>query len=367
MVATPTGTGEDQEMVPRQLFEAEVSRRKELEARVAALEKHREQLLVFARDLNRTYQQLQRKLSQMTDLHSLAVDLAMTLDTDKIILAVLKRLPNLLPIDDASILLVEDGLVMRVQATPDGLLSRSFIQDGGLQTAGPDTLTAPLMSSDGQMGMIVVHYGNSVPSPDDVELLETVAVNVGFALEKARAYERSHRQAITDELTGLYNYRYLKKTLVQELEKADRLGYSVGILMVDIDDFKGVNDQHGHLAGDQILVAVASSMRRTLRKSDILARYGGEEFAAILPGCKHEHLLVVGEKIRTAVQNTVIELDNGIVIKGITVSIGAASSPPLPRDPNVMLAVADSNLLRAKASGKNRVCIELDLFQQPMV
>ncbi len=363
MADTLADRGDAREMVPREAYEAEVARRKELEARLAKLEKDRDQLLVFARDLNRTYQQLQRKLSQMTEMHSLAVDLAMTLDMDKIILAVLRRLPNLLPIEDASLIMMEDGLMVHMQATPDGLLSRSFVQDGAFQAAGPNILVAPLMASEGEMGMIVVRYGSNAPSGTDAELLETVAVNVGFALEKAKSYERSHRQAITDEMTGLYNYRYLKKALAQELEKADRLGYSVGILMIDIDDFKAFNDTYGHLVGDQVLVAVANSMRKVLRKSDILARYGGEEFAAVLPGCKYEHLAVVGEKIRTAIAGTLVTLDDGTVVHGITVSVGAAAAPPLPRELNVMLAVADASLLKAKSSGKNRVCVGSDLLE----
>lgn len=363
MADTLAGLGDSREMVPREAYEAEVARRKELEARTAKLEKDRDQLLVFARDLNRTYQQLQRKLSQMTEMHSLAVDLAMTLDTDKIILAVLRRLPRLLPLEEASLIMLEDGLLVRLQATPDGLLSRSFVQDGAFQAAGPDILVAPLMGSEGQMGMIVVRYGSNVPSGTDAELLETVAVNVGFALEKAKWYERSHRLAMTDEMTGLYNYRYLKTALAQELEKADRLGYSVGILMVDIDNFKAFNDTYGHLVGDQVLVAVAKSMRKVLRKSDILSRYGGEEFAAVLPGCKQDHLALVGEKIRSAVSGTVVTMDDGTVVSGITVSVGGAAAPPLPRELNVMLAVADASLLKAKGSGKNRVCIGTDLLE----
>jgi diguanylate cyclase (GGDEF)-like protein len=364
-MTSPTASStENSNFVPRELYEAEVARRSELEARLAKLEKDKEQLLVFARDLNRTYQQLQRKLSQMTELHSLAVDLAMTLDTDRIILSVLNRLPKLLPIERASLVMLDEGLLVHMEATQDGKLSRSFVQDSGLYAAGPELLTAPLMASEGEIGMIVVRYGNSSPADTDADLLGTVAVNVAFALEKARAYERSHRQAITDEMTGLYNYRYLKKALVQELERANRLGYPVGILMVDIDDFKAINDHYGHLAGDQILVAVAHTMRNALRKSDTLARYGGEEFAALLPGCRHEHLAVVGEKIRSAVAGTTITLDNGTVIRGITVSVGAASSPPLPRAPELVLAAADANLLKAKASGKNRVSVDSDVLEQ---
>lgn len=364
MTGSGVGPTDNPNMVPREAYEAEVARRKELEARVAKLEKDKEQLMVFARDLNRLYQELQYKLSQMTELHSLAVDLAMTLDPDKIVLATLRRLPKLFPIEGASLVVMEGGLLVSLHATPDGQLSRSFVQDGTLQAAGPNVLTAPLLGSEGQTGMIVVHYGSSPPSSSDTSLLETVAVNVGFALEKARSYERSHRQAITDEMTGLYNYRYLKMALTRELEKADRLGYSVGLLMIDIDDFKAVNDQYGHLAGDRVLLAVANCMKNALRKSDVLARYGGEEFAAVLPGCKDQNLTVVAEKLRTTVAKAVVTLDNGTVVTGITVSVGAASAPPLPRDANLMLAVADANLLKAKGLGKNRVCVENNVLEQ---
>jgi two-component system cell cycle response regulator len=171
--------------------------------------------------------------------------------------------------------------------------------------------------------------------------------------------------AAFDDLTGVYNRRSMFHHLEAELSRCRRYGRSLGVLMVDIDHFKRVNDEHGHLVGDQALRWVASTLQNELRSMDFLCRYGGEEFCAILPETNRPGVARAGERLRVAIERNLFEGDG--VQMNLSVSVGGASwaadeSQEFPD----LLARADTALLEAKRSGRNQVRVaNLEATAQP--
>jgi diguanylate cyclase (GGDEF)-like protein len=168
------------------------------------------------------------------------------------------------------------------------------------------------------------------------------------------AWNRAHELSMRDPLTGLYNRRYLEETMGRELPRARRLGESVGVIVIDIDHFKRLNDTFGHDAGDFVLERTGELLRAATRNSDIACRFGGEEFAVILPGAT---LLVArnrAEAIRAALESLEIDFE-GKAIGPLTISAGVASMPPHGQDWTYTLQQADRALYTAKQAGRNKV------------
>jgi len=160
--------------------------------------------------------------------------------------------------------------------------------------------------------------------------------------------------AAFDDLTGVYNRRSMFHHLEAELSRCRRYGRSLGILMVDIDHFKRVNDEHGHLVGDQALRWVATTLQNELRSMDFLCRYGGEEFCAILPETNRPGVLRAGERLRVAIERTLFS-QNDIQLS-LSISAGGASwAAEESNDIPDLLARADAALLEAKRNGRNQV------------
>ena len=175
-----------------------------------------------------------------------------------------------------------------------------------------------------------------------------------LTLSLVAAWNRAHHLSMRDPLTGLYNRRYLEETMGRELPRARRLGESVGVIVLDIDHFKNLNDTFGHDAGDFVLERTGELLRAATRNSDIACRFGGEEFAVILPGAT---LLIArnrAEAIRAALESLKIEFE-GKSIGPLTVSAGVASMPPHGQDWAFTLQQADRALYTAKQSGRNKV------------
>lgn len=167
--------------------------------------------------------------------------------------------------------------------------------------------------------------------------------------------------ATIDELTGLYNRRALFSRLLEEQSRCKRYGQGFSLLMVDIDDFKSINDQHGHQIGDGILKGLGSFFRQNLRDSDFPARFGGEEFVCLLPGTSLEQAVSVGNKLRELItKSTLSSRDNKLNLK-ISFSVGVASL--FAEDDNIdnLIKRADDALYLAKRRGKNQVVTELEL------
>jgi two-component system, cell cycle response regulator len=164
--------------------------------------------------------------------------------------------------------------------------------------------------------------------------------------------------SLRDPLTGLANRRQFTSVLEREIDRVTRSGEAALLLMLDIDHFKHVNDTHGHPAGDMVLQSLAKTLGNCVRPMDTLARYGGEEFAVILPACQSSFGFMVAERIRRAVASTPIAISPSTSLS-ITVSIGGAYALQWIRSTTLLwIDRADHELYRAKAEGRNRVCIE---------
>jgi diguanylate cyclase (GGDEF)-like protein len=172
-----------------------------------------------------------------------------------------------------------------------------------------------------------------------------------------RALDRARREAQllagTDELTGVHNRRRWLALAERALDRAAFDAGSIAVLVLDIDDFKEVNDDHGHAVGDDVLVAVAAACVATLRPDDAVARWGGEEFVALLPGASGDDALHAAERVRAAVAATMLDVRGRKV--SVTVSVGTADSRQAGYEIDRLVTLADSAMYRAKKAGKNRV------------
>ena len=171
--------------------------------------------------------------------------------------------------------------------------------------------------------------------------------------EQLKAREELRLQATHDGLTGTWNRNAILDLLHREYELAARTGSTIGIIMLDVDHFKQVNDTYGHLAGDHVLVEAARRMQEAVRSYDLVGRYGGEEFLVVSPDCDREQIQICAERIRSAMaEQPVLALDSRIAI---TVSAGTAVLVPRLNSEKDALAAADTALYRAKSGGRNQV------------
>ncbi|HEX5506309.1 MAG TPA: sensor domain-containing diguanylate cyclase [Thermomicrobiales bacterium] len=190
----------------------------------------------------------------------------------------------------------------------------------------------------------------------DEQLLGTVASQLAQAIETARLHDTLKRLATTDGLTGVANHRHFYERLEQELTRAERAGGPLGLLLLDVDSLKSVNDTHGHLAGDALLRAVAGALTAATRRGDVVARYGGDEFAVILPDATAADVAGCVERLLAAIGALRIEHDGGAVAP--TVSVGVAHYPDDGGRAKALMLAADQRLYagrRARRAGELRV------------
>jgi diguanylate cyclase (GGDEF)-like protein len=213
-------------------------------------------------------------------------------------------------------------------------------------------LGVPLVMYDEVIGILSVQsHAAGVFGPDHLRLLQAIAGQAAVAIQNARLYELAN----VDGLTGLYVRRYFDSRLREELLRAARFGGGFALLLVDLDDFKRLNDTFGHPVGDRVLRETAQLVRRRMRGIDIAARYGGEELAIILPRTGLVDAHGVAERIRADLAEHRVALAGGQVVR-VTASIGVAAFPESgPGEAADVIARADEALYRAKRSGKNRV------------
>jgi len=211
-------------------------------------------------------------------------------------------------------------------------------------------LTIPLFYKGQLEGVLTLgDKGNGEPYlQSDIDLLEALASYAAIAIGNARLYE----EAITDGLTGLYHHKYFRIRLKEEVERAKRYRHYLSLLMIDIDYFKRVNDEYGHLFGDIVLKEIAIAFKRWLRVVDIVARYGGEEFAILLPETSCESALKVGERLRKKVEEMKFEKEIKITI---SVGIGCFYGENMKFDDTELIRQADTALYQAKQRGRNSV------------
>ena len=177
-------------------------------------------------------------------------------------------------------------------------------------------------------------------------------------IELQRTKEELRQLAITDGLTGLYNYRYFKEQLLQELKRAQRHSLNISVVMIDIDHFKQYNDKNGHPAGDVVLKDIARLLRDNIRNIDLAARYGGEEFSLILIETDKPSAKIVSEKIRKLVEDYGFAYESSQPDGKLTISTGVATFPEDGEDFDTLVSKADQRLYLAKEAGRNLIFVD---------
>jgi diguanylate cyclase (GGDEF)-like protein len=226
------------------------------------------------------------------------------------------------------------------------------------QISGANALARPLPApdpDDGMVGVISIARPGGAFSERQQELFAYLARQAAISIENVGLHETIQRQAVTDELTGLFNHRRFQEVMTAEVERVRRFEQELGLIMLDIDNFKRVNDTYGHLQGDHVLREVARVLREASREVDEPARYGGEEMAVALPQTGLDGAFEFAERVRTQIEALELPLLDGDGVLRVTASFGVAALPHSAKpDKDALVAAADAALYRAKRSGKNR-------------
>lgn len=333
--------------------------------------------------------QLQARVGELQLLQDLARDLSATLDLEAQVEAVRKILVERLAATEFTLMVLDrpagvlrvagaagfppqmhledmtfevgEGIAGLVVQTGQTLVVRDtanderYLKDKARFTPQGSLVSLPLTHGGAPLGVLnVFRPGVDAFTPGDVGLLEAVVKQVSLAVSNAELYSVSVAQSLTDALTSLPNRRALDLRTELELARADRYGHALGVLMVDVDHFKALNDALGHQVGDGVLQVVAQVLAQTVRKTDVVSRYGGEEFCILLPGQDLAAAREVAEKLLRAVRSRVTRgPDPGA--RPLTISAGVAVYPKDGKDGTGLLAAADGALYAAKHAGRDCV------------
>jgi len=217
-------------------------------------------------------------------------------------------------------------------------------------------LVVPMIREGKVLGAISAQsYEPYAYTEEDQEILSLLAAQAAVALENARLVETTRQLSLTDQLTGLWNYRYLQEQLPREIDRAARYGHPLSVVMMDSDSLKYVNDRYGHDAGNEHLVALARAIQRVIRKTDWAVRYAGDEFFVILPETDQEGALALAERLRQDIMHTPLVADGQRV--RTTVSMGVATYPLHAKNMEELLLQVDHALYASKRAGRNRVTV----------
>ena len=343
-----------------------------LRARVHELEAAQRQLEIYAEDLRRTFIELRRQLGHMNELHRISTMIGSVLEPGEVMARTLEGVGRLVANQAACIYLIDGDEARRSASDGDeALLLPARVQIEGSPFGSTLARAEPSWISDDARSLVVVLRASGVAvgvlhlirtdgpplTDDDRKLTELVAAEAAAAIHNARLYEQTQRLATTDALTNLSNHRFFRDALTLEIARASRLGYSLGLLLIDVDNFKRVNDTFGHPVGDDVLRSIAQVLSSNLRQTDVAARYGGEEFAIVLPGLGPRGVRAVGEKLRRAVKALQPLVLDGAPPFQISISVGGVSASHPGLNAIDLIRVADSALYAAKRRGRDAVCV----------
>ncbi len=215
-------------------------------------------------------------------------------------------------------------------------------------------MSIPLISFGQTLGVLMLH--STEPNAfraSELQSLESVADICASSIQNVHYVERIRQLSYLDGLTGIFNRRFFELRILEEIERARRCGTGMAVVMVDIDQFKRLNDEFGHLLGDEVLRQVSSLFHQQLRKIDVVCRYGGEEFAILLTQTNAQHALGVAEKLRRLVEGWQFPG----VPRTVTLSAGVAAFPDHGTSRDELIRAADTGLYAAKQAGRNQVCL----------
>lgn len=191
--------------------------------------------------------------------------------------------------------------------------------------------------------------------PEDLNLLEFLLPQISIILDSALMHKKTAELAITDGLTRLSTHRYFQECLEREVNRAKRFNFIFSLIILDIDNFKSLNDTYGHLEGDKVLIEISKIMRSCVRETDVVARYGGEEFVVILSETDKKGAVITAERIREGVEKYKFIIGGKRIL--VTVSIGVSTYPEDAHTKTEIIRQADKALYKAKTSGKNKVWV----------
>ncbi|WP_025027189.1 sensor domain-containing diguanylate cyclase [Caldalkalibacillus mannanilyticus] len=337
---------------------------------------------------------------QMEVIHDITSMFTTELDIDRNAEAILQAIQKLYPYDTCYILLLdeeenilfplrydskepyseeemlalrfstEEGVLGKVIRAKKGLMmnqAMDYYLSHSLPTELKDNqslLLVPLKMKNRVVGMIILgSYNENAFTRREMTLIEILSHYAATAIENAHVFQRTERRALVDELTGLYNYRGFQQQLEVQIEFAYQKSESLALLLIDIDHFKEVNDQFGHVMGNRVIEHVSRFLKKTVRKKDVVARYGGEEFTIILPQTTLEESIDIAERIRQALPTKPIRIRDDLqsgaeIFIQSTVSIGIAVYPDHAEDGLTLIRHADRAMYTgAKQAGRNRVAV----------
>jgi diguanylate cyclase (GGDEF)-like protein len=254
-----------------------------------------------------------------------------------------------------------DSLLERGAAVVDDLATDPALAELPRQELTPfgSMCAAPLVFHDELLGVLAaLAHGSTVFLPGDTAALSAYAAHAAIALSNARLVDRLEHQATEDPLTGLANQRAFYRDCAAEFSRSQRAGTEVSLVMIDLDDFKAINDAHGHPYGDQVLIDVAKALRASVRAHNV-ARMGGEEFAILLPDVDARSARAIAERLRGAIATV------PVAQRRLTCSAGVATVSPASASPADLLELADRALYQAKRLGRDRTVTSSSTAHRP--
>ncbi|MBI4850461.1 MAG: sensor domain-containing diguanylate cyclase [Acidobacteria bacterium] len=327
-------------------------------------------------------------LSQRKVLANELTKLHLSLDKQQVIKSFIKTLPQILNLDSLAIFLIsEDGKFLELAnnlnvkepitlvklAGANSLLAKvvkynralllnennmDFNQEEHFQkNKFSSVIYLPLSTQSRVLGVLEIAQTNKIFTQMDLSYAEEIANNLAIALSNAVNFAQVERLGRIDDLTKLYNPRYLYQMLETEVKRARRYKTPLSVIFLDLDGFKAVNDNNGHLCGSAVLVEVANLIIRLVRDTDIVARYGGDEFVIVLPGTPAEQAVIIAERIRQSIGTHGFKNNGDYKEIYLTASFGVACYPEHASLPLDLIRCADKAMYLAKEYNKNQVVL----------
>jgi diguanylate cyclase (GGDEF)-like protein len=270
---------------------------------------------------------------------------------------------------------VGNGIAGKVAASGNPLLVNDIEKDRRVGTPNrprfktKSFVSIPIKLREDTIGVLNLSdkKNQGIFTDADLKILITFTDHASIMIERALSIERAdilEQLSITDHLTGLYNRRFLKRRMEEELARSVRHNLNLTVMLIDLDHFKIYNDLCGHLAGDRALKRTAKILSDTARQMDVVTRYGGEEFCIILPGTSKKESIFVAERIRREIEGEEFPHEENLPLGRLTASIGIASFPEDGTTEASLVKSADVALYRAKSEGRNRVIIAGNSFNE---
>lgn len=261
--------------------------------------------------------------------------------------------------DEAEARRLRGALVLDKLVGQESFDAPRIVSDGALHDvlaeAGVDggrILAVPLQGPESERGVLWLFGDRTNLDEDVVARAELVKGHAEVALQNAERYGRAKERAFVDDVTEVYNARFLFQAIAREIHRAARYDRELSVLFLDLDRFKRVNDEHGHLVGSEVLRKLSRVLQESIRQIDTLARYGGDEFTILLVDTGQGQAMDIAERIRRTVAETIFEGAGNTPVR-LTISIGVATYPAHGRSQETLLDAADKSMYRAKSNGRN--------------